>query len=755
MWGLDLERLGRPVFATVLALAVAAHWAIPVVGQGRVRSSSSDSDSVSRPKIGLALAGGGAKGGAHIGVLEVLEELRVPVDYIAGTSIGAVVGGLYASGMSVPELKALMESLDWQELLSDRIPLRYKPVRLKNLNGKVPSRLEIGFNGGAFRLPTAIVTGQNVDRTLRTATFSVAHVEDFSDLTVPFVAVATDLVTGELVTLAGGNLASAIRASMSIPGAFSPVEIDGRVLVDGGLVRNLPVDVVREMGADVVIAVDLTPPLYEAEDLRSALEISAQTLRISLLQNTVPQRETLVAGRDVLLRPDVDAVAITDFRSLTRTIPIGAAGARELGDELAAWSLDSLSYQDYRESRKRRVVDPPTLEFVRVEGVERVDPSILLERLDLPTGEPLSAERLERALTRVFALELYQSVDYTLVEEEGRSGLVIEVVEKPWGPGFLRLGLAFSDDLERGQSSLVILVNHAQTQINRRGGALLTELRLVEAQRARMELFQPLDMGGTFYVAPAIDYREEVFDVTFLGAGEVSRGVREFKATLALGVQLQDWGKLRVELLRGRVWQRESSSALPGSLDAEIGGVRASFLTDLLDGPAFPRSGTRAHFEAYRSARSLGADPSYTRLEGSFLAAVSAGRNTVLAGLRAGGAVNSTLPVHDDFSLGGFRQLSGLRPRDLVGNQFAFGHVTFRRRLANIPAAPEGGNLYLGFSAEAGNAWSESRLVRWDNLIGGASLFLGMETLFGPLYLAYGHSTLGDDTVHLLLGRAF
>jgi NTE family protein len=193
-------------------------------------------------------------------VLEVLEELRIPVDYIAGTSIGAIVGGLYASGMRVPEMKALMESLDWQEMLSDQVPLRYKPVRLKNLNGHVPSRLEIGFNHGALRFPTALVTGQNVDRTLRTATFSVRHVEDFRDLPVPFVAVATDLVTGELVTLAGGHLASAIRASMSIPGAFSPVEIDGRILVDGGLVRNLPVDVVREMGADVVIAVDLTPP---------------------------------------------------------------------------------------------------------------------------------------------------------------------------------------------------------------------------------------------------------------------------------------------------------------------------------------------------------------------------------------------------------------------------------------------------------------------------------------------------------------
>jgi NTE family protein len=322
-------------------------------------------------------------------------------------------------------------------MLSDQVPLRYKPVRLKNLNGHVPSRLEIGFNHGALRFPTALVTGQNVDRTLRTATFSVRHVEDFRDLPVPFVAVATDLVTGELVTLAGGHLASAIRASMSIPGAFSPVEIDGRILVDGGLVRNLPVDVVREMGADVVIAVDLPPPLYEAEELRSALEISGQTLRTSLLQNTVPQKETPVSGRDVLIRPDVEAVPITDFRSLTRTIPAGAAAARALADELAEWSVDSLTYNDLQENRTRVDVPLPTLDFVRIEGAERIDASVLVGRLDLPMGEPLTAQRLERGILRVFAMELFQSVDYTLVEEQGRSGLVVEVVEKPWGLGFL------------------------------------------------------------------------------------------------------------------------------------------------------------------------------------------------------------------------------------------------------------------------------------------------------------------------------
>ena len=387
---------------------------------------------VSRPKIGLALGGGGAKGGAHVGVLEVLEELRIPVDYIAGTSIGAALGGLYASGMSVPELKALLEALDWQNLLSDRPPRGHQPFRLKSTDRRIPSRLEIGFNGGQFRLPTGIVTGQNVELTLRSATLPVAHLRSFEELPIPFVAVAADLVTGEMVVMDSGDLSTAMRASMSLPGVFSPVEFQGRILVDGGLVRNLPVDVVRAMGADVVIAVDLTPPLYQADELESAIEVSTQTLRISTLQNTVPQRESLVQGRDVLLRPDVTDVPIREFRSLTATFDAGAEIARAAGEDLAQWGLDPEAYQASRAGRRRVEERPQTVDFVRIDGAQGLSPATLRARLGLSPGEPLLAETLERALNRVFAMGLYQGVDYSLVEDGDAFGLLVHVTEKPW-----------------------------------------------------------------------------------------------------------------------------------------------------------------------------------------------------------------------------------------------------------------------------------------------------------------------------------
>jgi len=675
-----------------------------------------------RPKVGLVLGGGGAKGGAHIGVLEVLEELRVPIDYIAGTSVGSAIGGLYASGMSVPELKALMESLDWQDVLSNRAQRRHRPIRLKQADERTPTRFEVGFNRGKFRLPTGIVAGQNLERTVRGATLSVAHIQNFQDLPIPFAAVATDLLTGEMVVLDRGNLSTAIQASMSIPGGLPPVEVDGLTLGDGAAVRNLPVDVVRDMGADVVIAVDLTAPLYDAQELRTAIDVSVQSSRIATLQNTLPQRESLTPGYDVLLRPELRDIATIDFRSLVRAISRGSEVARDSTGALRRFSVDARRYEAIQESRGGTSDRSDTIDFVRIEGSERIDPGVLLRRLDLPVGAPLDADVLEHAVSRVFATELYERVDYTLTEDNGRRGLLIQVIEKLWGAGFLHFGAAFSDQLGRGKSSLILSLSHRQTQLNRRGGELLTELRLLGAQRAGIEFHQPLDTGGRFFVTPLLDYQAESMDVTYLGAGQVDRDVREFTASMAVGVQFPDWGEWRVEIDRGRVWGKSSGA---NGLDATVGGFSSRVTVDFLDDRAFPRIGSRGSLEVYRSDRSLGASLEYTRLEGAWLTALSRGRATLLLGGRVGSALDATLPVHHDFALGGFQRMSGLLPRDILGNHYGFGHVTVQTRLATLTTALAGGNLYLGFSLEAGNAWADRESVDVSDLRGAGSVFFG------------------------------
>jgi NTE family protein len=346
-------------------------------------------------------------------------------------------------------------------------------------------------------------------------------------------------------------------------------------------------------------------------------------------------------------------------------------------------------------------------------------------------------------------------VDYSLVQEGEANGLLVEVTEKPWGPGLMHFGMAFGNDLERGRSSFTILATHRQTQLNGRSGELLAELRLGEAQAVQIELFQPINVGGRFFVAPRFEYQEESLEVAVLGAGEVSRGVRETNVAIALGAQWQDWGEVRVELVRGRVDQRGVDGGTEQDLTAEVGAVLARLSVDLLDDASFPTSGTWGRVELFRSAESLGADPTYTHLEGAWMTALSKGKNTAVLEGRVGTAFGSDLPVHHDFALGGFQQLSGLRPRQVVGSRYALARATFRRNVATLNTKPEGGDLHLGFSLEAGDAWSDPDTGGLDELRGGASLFVGMETLLGPLYLAYGRATSGSDTFYLFIGRSF
>ena len=429
---------------SVVLLAV---W-VSLVISATAKADAQGIPSRDRPRIGLVLGGGGAKGGAHIGVLKVLEELRVPIDMIAGTSVGAIMGGMYAAGLSPAELEQIVNQMDWHDLIAGGRPRAGLTFRRRMDDSNFPTRLELGFNSGAFRLPSGLVTGQSMEVVFRSVSLPGAHITSFEELPIPFSAVATDIVTGEMVVLNEGDLSTAVRASMSIPGAFSPVDVDGRLLVDGAVVRNLPVDVVRGMGADVIIAVDLTPPLYTRDQLESAVEVSSQVLRIATAEDARAQIQALEEVGGVLLRPNVDSVPPSAFTEVPKTIPAGEAVARELAAQLSRYSVTVVEYEAWQARRTSVVSAPLRVDFVRVEGAKRLAPEVIEARLRIRTGQILEPKAVERALARVYGLDVFERVDYRIVREEGRIGMVVEVVEKPWGPGFFRVGLALGDDLE-------------------------------------------------------------------------------------------------------------------------------------------------------------------------------------------------------------------------------------------------------------------------------------------------------------------
>src|SRR6202047_2210668 len=282
-----------------------------------------------RPRICLVLSGGGARGMAHIGVLKILEELKVPIDCIAGTSMGAVVGGLYASGMTAAQIEATMRSLDWQEAFRDAPPRRDLAFRRKQDDRNFLVRLPLGLKHGRVLLPKGLIQGQKLQETLRQLTLPFSNSTDFDLLPTPFRAVATDLLTGNAVLMDKGDLAIAMRASISAPGVFAPVETQGRVLVDGGLAENLPVDVARQMHADILIVSDVSFPLQSRSALDSALSISNQMLAILVRKDADRQRATL-GPSDLLVEPVLGPASSTDFTAANSTIAAGENAARAM-----------------------------------------------------------------------------------------------------------------------------------------------------------------------------------------------------------------------------------------------------------------------------------------------------------------------------------------------------------------------------------------------------------------------------------------
>ena len=421
-----------------------------------------------RPKVCLVLSGGGARGAAHIGVLEVLEQMHVPIDCIAGTSMGALVGGAYASGMTLPEMRTLIEGISTQALVTERPPRQDQAIRRKLDDRSLLSGPELGLSDrAALTLPKGIISGVGLETILRRIA-KVQGYRRFDDLGIPFRAVATDLVDGKPVVFSEGELPNVLRASMSVPGVIAPAEIDGRLLVDGGLTDNLPVDVARAMGADVVIAVNLGTPLMTREEIGSLVGVTAQMVNILTEQNVRASLAALLPG-DVLIEPALADFSFADFDHLPKTVPIGADATRKVASKLAALAVPDDTYAAWRE-RLDRVAPPDTrpVDEIRFEGLARVNPESARALLHTTPGAPIDQDTLDADLRRLFGSGDFEHVNYRILEETGRRVLDIDAVEKSWGPNYFRFGLGLGSDF-RGDSFFNFAASYRRTWVNELG----------------------------------------------------------------------------------------------------------------------------------------------------------------------------------------------------------------------------------------------------------------------------------------------
>jgi NTE family protein len=533
------------------ASALAALAALLVLSPGGASAQGPGDGAAPRPRVCLVLAGGGARGAAHIGVIKVLEQLRVPVDCIAGTSMGALVGAAYATGMSAGQMEGIVAGLSSEALFVDRPPREDLPMRAKIDERRNFIGPELGVRAGHLQAQKGIVAGVRLETLLRRL-IRFSDVVRFDELPIPFRAVATDLAGGEPVELAQGQLSEVVRASLSVPVALTPALIDGRVLVDGALTDNLPVDVARRMGADVAIVVDLGSPRVTREELGTYYGLTRQIINILIAQNERQSRQLLRPG-DIVIHPELGDFSGADFDHWAMPIPAGEAAAWQLRDRLAALSLPPQAYEEW--DRRRRSGPAPSaraIDEIRLPAMRRVDPGSIQDGVHSRTGEPLDADRLEADLRRLYAGGDFERVGYGLLDEDGRRVLRIDAVEKSWGPNFLRLGLEGGADL-RGESRFELIGSLRRTWVDSLGAEWRNEFELGYDQRLSTELYQPLDQARVLFVAPYADLQRHALDIFADDQRQARYIVYDARSGVDLGARIGRAGELRAGLLVGRV----------------------------------------------------------------------------------------------------------------------------------------------------------------------------------------------------------
>lgn len=565
-------------------------------------------DTPTRPKVAVVLAGGGAKGAAHIGVLKALEEMHIPVDIITGTSMGAYVGGLYATGMSADEIDSFIYSVDWNSGYRDRVDRSQRRVRDKEYEDRYQITTDLGLRFGEVRAPTGVVQGQNMLRVLRETTGNLGRFDSFDELAIPYRSVATDILELDEVVIGNGYLVDAMMASMSVPGALPPYKLNGHMLVDGGVVNNMPVDVARAMGADVVIAVDISTD-YKTEDDFTGLFTVADQLSNYLVRRSTQQQVETLQEHDVYIRPNVGQMETVEFDKMPWAFQSGYDITKEMESKLVGLRLSNAEYQKYidhkQEVRKKlvygddRVVD----EIVIVNNTHYSD-VLLTNRLELETGRKIETAEIEKAVENLYALDRFELITYHFEEVDGSNLLVFDVNEKSWGPNYLNFRFFLEDDFDT-DSQYGIGMSTNFTNLNSHGAEMALNVEMGTDKLIEAELYSPVLSSQEFFVAGKVAYSSEGRNLPVSDDDSSLSSVNdflpvsytEFVSEIAIGIQPTLWQELR---LGGRYSSGSielSTLASVGNLDFERRGLFANYRLDTLDDFAFPTRGLLVDLE--------------------------------------------------------------------------------------------------------------------------------------------------------------
>jgi NTE family protein len=733
----------RFAFLFVLALSSAV-----AAAQDPQPTQNGATQPVARPRIGLALSGGGALGLSEIGVLEWMEQNHIPVDRVAGTSMGSIIAAMYATGMSPEEIQKFAESVDWDEALRPEPTYRQLSYRRKQDRRDYQIQAALGLKHG-LQGPNGLSPGEGVGLLLDRIAFPVSGIASFDDLPIPFRCVATDMLSGDRVVLRDGSLATAVRASMAIPGVFTPVEINGRVLADGGMVENIPVETVREMDADTVIAIELRIPPGEQEQLETLTGVLSRALDVMLLQN---ERRSLALANAVVT-VDTGSFAIDDYDRLHDLIRLGYKGAADQSAILLPYAIkDDAEWQQYLAARAaRRRPQPKAVQSVEVEGGDSDQDRRFENSLESVTSGPLDLPKLETQLTRIAGEGEFDRLGYEGFTQNGVPALRVTAHEKTYGPPFVDLavnvdgsGVAAFDFAAGARVTFMDVEHH--------GGEWRNDLLLGSSNLAASEFYQPL--GDTHLFIAPYAFASKVPRNEFTGQTRIAVfGDERAGGGLDLGFNTGQRSELRLgyEIFDGKLAPLIGSAGL-ASVAGSTGEFRARYVWDGQDSPEVPGRGTRLVASLSRVLQSPGLLHPISQLDVQTSTFIPTGPKTSLFFLASGGTTfHGTAGPLQVFTLGGTFRLGAYLPQEFVGNHYAYSSFGFRRELYHLPQLV-GGKIYWGGWYEAGSAFNDPSTVV---VRGTFNLGVIAETIVGPIALATSVSPTGESRVNLSIGRLF
>jgi len=717
-------------------------------------AQTTEREQLDRPKVGLVLAGGGARGLSHVGVIKVLEENQIPIDVISGTSMGAIVGALYASGYSADELEEITNGLDWADVFNDATARSRETFRRKSDDFGFLTDYKVTFRDGKIVLPKGIIQGQNLFLELSRLLATTRSIGKFEDLPIPFRLVATDLETGKPVVMTDGDLATAVFGSMAIPGVIPPVERDGHLLIDGGLVNNVPIDLARQLGADIVIVVNVGTEAKPAEEISNFVDVLRQT-QILLTQSTIDFQLSTMASDDILLLPDFEGLSATSFDQTAALIARGEAAANLRLNNLQALSLDGRRWAQHLMARLSVPQITPVIDQVQIAQDSNLSDDILSAGLSIKPGQRFDAEQLNRDIDRLYGEGLFSRITYRILEIEGQTILKVSAITKESSDGYFRFGVALDSNLEN-ESSFKLGVSYTKPQINRWGGEWRSEFTFGDTLAGITELYQPIGDKQRFFVEPSLllnRNKADFFDENDTRNGEV-KGLL-YGAQLQTGVLFGRWGELRagVQRIEGDI-SFTADALKPNSTTISDASLFAQFSIDTLDSLAFPTDGELIITRFEHHDDFLGGESQYDAYAFQAYVPRSFGRHTIGLGAQFSGSDGNDANVLGTSELGGFLSLSGFSEDELSGQYSALLLGSYYYRL-NRKSTLFDSPIYLGGSVEVGNVYQNVDDIGFGDAVYAGSLFAGLQSPIGPVFIGIGTNDEGKTSLYFSIGSFF